>query len=141
MVNKTSNTEFSAFRQLNEHDILIRSNKAAPIVKKILETHKGQVYERICIIKKNLLIYQQITSLKNLVFLANLFRKIGLKYAKPEDVQDPNNILNKWKFIAPKAPIAGQTDFSKPVGIYYESNTKNIPRNMLYRIIYSALCM
>ena len=31
--------------------------------------------------------------------------------------------LDKWKFLAPKAPIAGQTDFSKPVGFYYEGNT------------------
>lgn len=32
--------------------------------------------------------------------------------------------LDKWKLLAPKAPIAGQTDFTKPVGFYYEGNTK-----------------
>ncbi len=32
--------------------------------------------------------------------------------------------MNKWKFLAPKAPIAGQTDFTKPVGFYYEGNTR-----------------
>lgn len=35
-----------------------------------------------------------------------------------------NHIIDKWKLLAPKAPIAGQTDFSKPVGFYYEGNTR-----------------
>ena len=35
-----------------------------------------------------------------------------------------DKILNKWKFLAPKAPIAGQTDFSKPVAFYYDANTR-----------------
>ena len=47
-----------------------------------------------------------------------------MKYADSEDVDDSNHLLDKWKFIAPKAPIAGQTDFSKPVGFYYDGNTK-----------------
>ncbi len=37
---------------------------------------------------------------------------------------DPFGILNKWKFLVPKAPIAGQTDFSKPVAFYYDGNTR-----------------
>jgi len=32
--------------------------------------------------------------------------------------------LNKWKLLIPPAPIAGQTDFTKPVGFYYDGNTK-----------------
>lgn len=126
MVNKTSNTEFSAFRQLNEHDILIRSNKAAPIVKKILETHKGQYMSEFVSSRKPFNLPTNYKPQESGI-PCQFIQKIGLKYAKPEDVQDPNNILNKWKFIAPKAPIAGQTDFSKPVGIYYESNTKILP--------------
>ena len=38
-------------------------------------------------------------------------QKIGLKYADPQDVTDSGNILDKWKFLAPRSPIAGQTDF------------------------------
>ena len=33
-------------------------------------------------------------------------------------------MLDKWKFLVPKAPIAGQTDFTKPVGFYYDGNTR-----------------
>ncbi len=42
-------------------------------------------------------------------------QKIGRQFAAAEDVTDDNHILNKWKLLIPKAPIAGQTDFSKPV--------------------------
>lgn len=51
-------------------------------------------------------------------------QKIGCKFAYKEDIDDSNNYLNKWKFIVPKSPIAGQTDFTKPVGFYYDGNTK-----------------
>jgi site-specific DNA-methyltransferase (adenine-specific) len=47
-----------------------------------------------------------------------------LKYAAINDVSDENNLLNKWKLLVPPAPIAGQTDFSKPVGFYYDGNTR-----------------
>lgn len=51
-------------------------------------------------------------------------QRIGLKYAHPEDIDNSRNFLDKWKFLVPKAPIAGQTDFSKPVGFYYDGNTR-----------------
>ena len=54
-------------------------------------------------------------------------QRIGLKYADPKDVTDSLNILDKWKFIAPRSPIAGQTDFTKPVGFYYDGNTRILP--------------
>ena len=45
------------------------------------------------------------------------------EYVSEKDVSDSSNILNKWKLLVPKAPIAGQTDFSKPVKFYYDGNT------------------
>ena len=51
-------------------------------------------------------------------------QKIGLKFANKSDVLDSGNYLDKWKLLLPKAPIAGQTDFSKPVGFYYKGNTR-----------------
>ena len=45
-------------------------------------------------------------------------------YANPKDVTDSQNYLNKWKLLVPPAPIAGQTDFTKPVGFYYDGNTR-----------------
>ena len=51
-------------------------------------------------------------------------QRIGLKYAAKEDVRDSDGLLNKWKLLIPPYPIAGQTDFSKPVGFYYEGNVR-----------------
>ena len=39
-------------------------------------------------------------------------------------MDDSRGYLDKWKLLAPKAPIAGQTDFTKPVGFYYDGNTR-----------------
>jgi site-specific DNA-methyltransferase (adenine-specific) len=47
-----------------------------------------------------------------------------LSYADPADINDNKELLNKWKLLIPKAPIAGQTDFSKPVGFYYDGNVR-----------------
>lgn len=51
-------------------------------------------------------------------------QKIGLKYALDKDVDDSKGYLSKWKLLVPKAPIAGQTDFSKPVRFYYDGNIR-----------------
>lgn len=50
--------------------------------------------------------------------------KLLLKYASASDLNNSANFLNKWKLLIPPAPIAGQTDFSKPVGFYYEGNVR-----------------
>ena len=54
----------------------------------------------------------------------HFIQKIGLRYARQMDVDDSLHYLNKWKFLIPRSPIAGQTDFSKPVGFYYDGNTR-----------------
>lgn len=51
-------------------------------------------------------------------------QKIGKRFVDSKDVVDSSKILYKWKLLVPKAPIAGQTDFSKPVGFFYDGNTR-----------------
>ena len=51
-------------------------------------------------------------------------QRIGMQYARKEDIEDSHKILNKWKLLLPKSPIAGQTDFTKPVGFYYDGNVR-----------------
>ena len=38
-------------------------------------------------------------------------QRIGLKYADPKDVSDLLNLLNKWKLLVPRLPIAGKLIF------------------------------
>ncbi len=50
-------------------------------------------------------------------------QKVGLKHVRKSDVKDITGVIGKYKLLIPEAPIAGQTDFTKPVGLYYEGNT------------------
>lgn len=119
------NSELSlAVRKLDEFDILIRDNKAIPILKKIVALN---------IAKNNL--SDKVSSRKPFNLPTNykpknegvpcwFIQKIGLKFASPKDVVDNQEYINKWKLLVPKSPIAGQTDFTKPVGFYYDGNTR-----------------
>ena len=111
-------------RDLDAFDILIRDNKAIPIIKKV---------QKLNISKKTLA--DRVSSRKPFALPTNykpknkgvpcwFIQKIGLKYAAKEDVIDSGNYLNKWKLLVPPAPIAGQTDFTKPIGFYYDGNTR-----------------
>lgn len=126
VTNKTSDSEYTELRVLNEFDVFIRSNKAISIVHKVLEKHKGSYMDSVVSSRKPFGLPTNYLPKENGV-PCQFIQKIGLKYANKIDVSDPFDLMNKWKFIAPKAPIAGQTDFSKAVKLYYESNTKIIP--------------
>lgn len=111
-------------RRLDEYDIFIRQNLAVEIVRKVQEVNNG---------KKTL--SNRVSSRKPFGLPTNylpkdsgvpcyFIQKIGKKFADTKDVDDSRGLLYKWKLLAPKAPIAGQTDFSKPVGFYYDGNTR-----------------
>ena len=112
-------------RDLNEFEIFIRNSRAVPIIRKVL-AKKENGDRRLSDV---------ISSRKPFGLPTNYIpkdrgvpcwytQKIGLKYANKSDVSDERNLLKKWKLLIPPAPIAGQTDFSKPVGFYYEGNTR-----------------
>ena len=124
-VNVTEKGNVSLNRYLNEYPILIRQNKALPIIEKVLSFKDNN----------GIMLSSRATSRKPFGLPTNysaketgipcwFIQKIGLKYAKNDDVTDNYNILNKWKLLLPITPIAGQTDFSKPVGFYYNGNTR-----------------
>ena len=116
---------YSEARALNEFPIFVRHSKAVPIVRKALAAQDD-----------NLGSLAKVISSRKPFGLPTNYRphskgtpcwftqKIGLKFAKENDIIDSNKFLNKWKFLVPPTPIAGQTDFSKPVRFYYEGNTR-----------------
>ena len=112
-------------RRLNEFPTFIRHKQAVDIVRKVRESHGVEsryLSERVSSRKPFGLPtnYQPRSSGIPCWFI----QRIGLRAASEEDVLDGENLIGKWKLLVPPAPIAGQTDFSKPVGIYYESNTR-----------------
>ncbi|MGL4862620.1 MAG: Eco57I restriction-modification methylase domain-containing protein [Cetobacterium sp.] len=111
----------SMTRSLSEYDILIRQNKAISIIRKIQKIFNGQYLSERVSSRKPFSLPTNYKP-KNEGIPCWFIQKIGLKYANEIDIDDSNNYLNKWKLLAPKSPIAGQTDFSQPVAFYYDSN-------------------
>lgn len=111
-------------RYLNEFNIFVRDNQAIKILRKAL---KSKEYIENGSLKEN------VSSLRPFGLPTNykpkekgipcqFIQKYGLKFANKEDYTDKLNLKDKWKVLAPKAPIAGQTDFTKPIKIYHDKN-------------------
>lgn len=113
-------------RYLDEYPVFIRSNKAIDIVRKIISSHKGNYMDTTVSASKPFGL-RTFYEPKESGVPCQFIQKIGLKYASPNDVTDTQNLLNKWKLLVPRSPIAGQTDFTKPVGFYYDGNTRIVP--------------
>ena len=117
--------ENTSSRMLNEFPILIRHSGAISIIEKVLsrKENNSKMLSEFVSSRKPFGLPTNYTP-RNKGVSCWFTQKIGLKYADPKDVADENGLLNKWKFLIPPAPIAGQTDFSKPIGFYYEGNTR-----------------
>jgi hypothetical protein len=120
MIGELSSTK----RKLNEFEILIRDNKAIDILHKVHSIYKDKprLSERVSSRKPFGLPTNYSPKKKGIPCW--FIQKIGLQFADENDVVDSGNYLDKWKFLVPKSPIAGQTDFTKPVGFYYDGNTR-----------------
>lgn len=125
--NCSSNSETTVdTRYLDEFDVFIRSNRALSIVRKVMKAHKGSYMDKTVSASKPFGL-RTFYEPKEKGIPCQFIQRIGLKYADPKDVEDNLGLLNKWKFLAPRSPIAGQTDFTKPVGFYYDGNTRIVP--------------
>lgn len=123
VTNFSKNKESKSKRYLNEFDVFIRSNSCVPIVRKIRKlNYKKFLSDRVL----PRLPFEIPTTYKPVSYGVPCYftQKEGIKFVRPQDVKDKFNVLNKWKFLVPKAPIAGQTDFTKPVGFFYTGNTR-----------------
>lgn len=128
-------------RCLNEYPVFVRSNKALSIIRKVQKIHNGLYMDSVVSSRKPFGLPTNYKP-KDSGIPCWFIQKIGLKYADKKDMTDSFDLLNKWKFIAPRAPIAGQTDFSKPVGFFYDGNTKIVPPGTCctesYLVLFSA---
>lgn len=122
VTNATKTNEYTMERKLNEYEIFIRGNQAVSIVDHVRKEHKDGIFLDSFVSSRKPFGLPTNYKPKEKGIPCWFIQRIGVKFADPEDVDDSKGYLNKWKLLAPKAPIAGQTDFSKPVSIYYESN-------------------
>lgn len=122
VVNMSSDKSNSSIRYLDEFETFIRQNLAVEIVKKVNSKNSRFLNERVSSRKPFGIPTNYEPRKKGIPCW--FIQKIGLQYADPKDVDNSREYLDKWKLLAPKAPIAGQTDFTKPVGFYYDGNTR-----------------
>jgi site-specific DNA-methyltransferase (adenine-specific) len=125
VTNFVNGSEEKSERSLGEFPIFIRHSNAIPIIKKVLakKENGGKTLSSVVSSRKPFGLATNYPP-KSSGIPCWFIQKIGLKYANKTDINDENDLLDKWKFLVPKAPIAGQTDFSKPVGFYYDGNTR-----------------
>lgn len=122
VTNATAISENTLERRLDNYEIFIRNNLAIDIINHIKNIHKGIYLDSVVSSRKPFGLPTNYEP-KEYGIPCWFIQRIGKKFADPKDIDNSKNYLNKWKLLVPKAPIAGQTDFSKQVRIYYESNT------------------
>jgi site-specific DNA-methyltransferase (adenine-specific) len=118
-------------RDLNQYDIILRDQESISILERVLN--------------KTTLFLNEVVSPQTPFGLTSNFNnwcseqdneavkcfsaKKKVNFVKKDKVSDITNSLNKYKVIVPKAPIAGQTDFSKPISFFNENNVQTIGPN------------
>ena len=121
---KIGDTETTITRKLDEFPIFVRDAMGLRIVKKIMaqNINEGKVLSDVVSSQTP---FGIITSYEPLESGTPCWfrQKVGMKYVDPSDVKDISGYLPKYKLLIPEAPIAGQSDFTKPVGLYYKGNT------------------
>ena len=130
IVNQDGGESFSSVRPTDEFDILIRQARAIPIIRKVLETEglsqggEGMM-STVVSARKPFGLAGNYTP-KERGVPCHFTQKIGMKYAERNDIKEAgrNNYEPKWKLLIPRAPIAGQTDFTKPVMFFYDGNVR-----------------
>ena len=125
VINFHNGSEVKSERALNEFSILIRQSRAIPIIRKVIakKENGGKRLSDVVSSSKPFGIRGHHTPSKSGI-PCYFTQRQGLLFVKEEELSDNYNFLNKYKLLIPRAPIAGQTDFSKPVGFYYDGNIR-----------------
>ena len=108
-------------RQLNEFDVFVRDSKAISIIRKAMGYRREYVSSYVA--PRNPFLIGSTYEPKAKGISCWFTQRQGKQFVDAADVRDSSNLIKKWKVLAAKAPIAGQTDFSKPIGFYNRNNT------------------
>lgn len=122
VTNYNNDNSSTVERYMDEFDVFIRQNMALEIVHKVQKGNSVFLDKRVSSRKPFGIPSNYVP--QNSGTPCQFIQRVGLKYASPKDVIDVKGYLNKWKLLIPAAPIAGQTDFSKPVRFFYDGNTR-----------------
>lgn len=123
-VNFSSGYGCKSERALNEFSVFIRHSKAIPIIRKVwkIENHGKTLSTVVSPLKPFGIRGHHLPSKTGIP--CYFTQRQGLLFVKKIELSDNYDLLDKYKLLIPRAPIAGQTDFSKPVGFYYNGNMR-----------------
>lgn len=124
VVNLVEGIQVKSERPLNEFSIFIRHSRAVPIIRKINAKEKPRNCLNVVVSSSKPFGIRGHHKPSNSGIPCYFTQRQGILFVKPEEITDNYNFLNKFKLLIPRAPIAGQTDFSKPVGFYYPGNVR-----------------
>ena len=123
IVNRSKDSEFSSLRPLNEFHVLVRHSRALSMIHKIQNVEKGIFLDKVVSPRKPFGIPSTYKP-KDKGTPCWFTQRIGKKFVQSDLVKDELCLKNKWKVLIPFAPIAGQTDFSKPIKFYHSQNVR-----------------
>ena len=103
-------------RMLNEEDIIIRENESRSILAKVKSFTSRYVGMLVSASKPYG--FRADASITQSGIPCWFKQSIGKVFVDPSIVKDPRGDIGKWKVLVPRAPIAGQTDFTKPIGFF-----------------------
>lgn len=124
ITNQIDGKKVVSVRALNEFEIFIRHSKAVPVIKKVKTAENPKHFLNLVISPRKPFDLPTNYSPQKSGTPCHFTQRVGLQYARDEDFKDKLHVKDKWKLLIPPAPIAGQTDFSKPVGFYYDGNIR-----------------
>ena len=113
-----------SIRDLNEFPIFIRHSQAIPIIRKVQEKENAKFNLDVVVSPSKPFGIRGHHKPSKSGIPCYFTQRQGVLFVKKEDITDNYKVLDKYKLLIPRAPIAGQTDFSKPVGFYYEGNVR-----------------
>jgi site-specific DNA-methyltransferase (adenine-specific) len=111
-------------RELNEFSVFIRHSQAIPIINKVRHTEKAKFNLNVIVSPSKPFGIRGHHKPSKSGVPCYFTQRQGVLFVKEEEITDNYKLLDKYKLLIPRAPIAGQTDFSKPVGFYYEGNVR-----------------
>ncbi|MFT9396959.1 MAG: Eco57I restriction-modification methylase domain-containing protein [Bifidobacterium psychraerophilum] len=126
IINVRDGEESSSERYLNEFPVFVRDNEAVDIIREVRRIHCGRYLDNVISSSKPFGLRTYYKPHKQGI-PCHFIQRIGEAFADPKDVTDHFNLLDKWKLLVPRSPIAGQTDFTKAVKFYSNQNTAIVP--------------
>lgn len=111
-------------RALNEFSIFIRHSQAIPIIKKVAKAENPKFNLNVVVSPSKPFGIRGHHKPSKSGIPCYFTQRQGILFVKKDEISDNYKLLDKYKLLIPRAPIAGQTDFSKPVGFYYEGNVR-----------------